>query len=67
MKLRNILRIIPGSQLITIIDGEKIVLENWEARDAYEKIEETKEEYFEYSIISLETFKNVLQIRIMKI
>ena len=67
MKLRNILRIIPGSQLITIIDGEKIVLENWETRDAYEKIEKTKEEYFDYSIIILETFKNVLQMRIMKI
>lgn len=30
MKLRNILSLISGSQLITIIDGEKIVLENWE-------------------------------------
>lgn len=67
MKLKNILRLIPGSQLITIIDGEKIILENWEARNAYEKIEETKEEYFEYSIIRVETFKNILQIKIMKI
>ena len=67
MRLRNILRLIPGSQLITIIDGEKIVLQNWEARNAYEKIKETKEEYFDYSIIILETFKNVLQMRIMKI
>ena len=64
MKLRNILSLISGSQLITIIDGEKIVLENWEVNDAYKKIEETKEEYLDYDVIRIETFKNNFQIKI---
>ena len=29
MKLRNILRLIPGSQLVTIIDDDRVVLESW--------------------------------------
>jgi hypothetical protein len=67
MKLKNILRLIPGSQLVTIIDDDRIVLESWEAIDAWNYLElEIKKEYLEYDVIRLETFQDALQIRILK-
>ena len=64
MKLKNILRLISGSQLVTIIDDDRVILENWEAFDAWDKIEQIKEEYFDYDIIRIETFQDNLQIKI---
>jgi hypothetical protein len=67
MKLRNILRLIAGSQLVTIIDDDRIVLESWEAIDAWNYLElEIKKEYLEYDVIRLETSQDALQIRILK-
>ena len=65
MKLKAILRLIPGSQLITIIDDERIILEGWEAQNAQDTVEEIKEEYLEYDVIRIETFQDKLQIRIL--
>ena len=66
MKLKNILRLIPGSQLVTIIDDDRIVLESWEAIDAQYYLElEIKKEYLEYDVVRLETFQDTLQIRIL--
>lgn len=66
MKLRNILRLIQGSQLVTIIDDDRVVLESWEAIDAWNYLElEIKKEYLEYDVIRLETSQDALQIRIL--
>lgn len=66
MKLKAILRLIPGSQIVTIIDDDRIILENWEAFNAWSKIEKTKEEYLEYYVVRIETFQDKLQIKIVK-
>ena len=65
MKLKAILRLIPGSQLITIVDDERVILEGWEAYDAWSKVEEIKEEYLDYDVIRIETFQDKLKIRIL--
>ena len=65
MKLRAIFRLIPGSQLVTIIDDDRIILECWEAIDAWSKVEQIKEEYLEYYVVRIETFQDKLQIKIV--
>lgn len=67
MKLKNILRLIPGSQLITIIEDDRTILKSWEAIDAMHYLNlEMKKDYFEYDVVRLETFQDTLQIRILK-
>ena len=65
MKLKAILRLIPGSQVIKIVDDERVILEGWEAQNAQDKVEEIKEKYLEYDVIRIETFQDKLQIRIL--
>lgn len=65
MKLKDILRLIPGSQLVTIINDERVILEGWELFNAYSKLEK-KEEYLEYSVVRIETLQGNLRIKIVK-
>ena len=65
MKFKDILRLISGSQLVTIINDERVILEGWELFNAYSKLEK-KEEYLEYQVIRIETLQDKLQIRIVK-
>ena len=65
MKLKDILRLIPGGQLVTIINDDRVILEGWELFNAYSKLEK-KEEYLEYQVIRIETLQDKLQIRIVK-
>ena len=51
---------------MTIIDDDRIILECWEAIDAWNYLElEIKKEYLEYDVIRLETSQDALQIRIL--
>ena len=66
MKLKDILRLITGSQRVSIITDEKTIYEGWELFNAWSHLEKKDEEYLEYYVIRIETLQDKLQIRIVK-
>ena len=66
MKLKDILRLIPGSQRVSIITDEEIIYDGWELLNAWSHLEKKEEEYLEYCVVRIETFQDKLQIKIVK-
>jgi hypothetical protein len=64
MKLKNILTIIPGSQIVSIIVTGETLLDKYEAINVNSKLFSTE---LEYPIIRIETEKEVLKIYCWKI
>jgi hypothetical protein len=64
MKLKNILTVIPGSQLVSIVVTGETLLDKYEAINVNSQLFSTE---LEYPIVRIETEKEVLKIYCWKI
>lgn len=66
MKLKDILRLIPGSQRVSIIIDEETIYDGWELFNAWKKFDRFGEDILNMVVVRIDTIQDKLQIRIVK-
>ena len=66
MKLKDILRLIPGSQRVSIIIDEETIYDGWELFNVWKKFDRFGEDILNMVVVRIETIQDKLQIRIVK-
>lgn len=66
MKLKDILRLIPGSQRVSIIIDEETIYDGWELFNAWKKFDRFGEDILNMVVVRIDTIQDKLQIRVLK-
>ena len=66
MQLKDILRLIPGSQRVSIIIDEETIYDGWELFNVWKKFDRFGEDILNMVVVRIETIQDKLQIRIVK-
>lgn len=66
MKLKDILRLIPCSQRVSIIIDEETIYDGWELFNAWEKFDRFGEDILNMVVVRIDTIQDKLQIRVLK-
>ena len=66
MKLKDIFRLIPGSQRVSIIVDEKTIYDGWEFFNAWTILDKFGEDILNMVVVRIETNQDKLKIRVLK-
>ncbi len=66
MKLKDILRLIPGSQRVSIIIDEETIYDGWELINVWKKFDRFGEDILNMVVVRIDTIQDKLQIRVLK-
>lgn len=66
MKLKDILRLIPGSQRVSIIIDEETIYDGWELFNVWKKFDRFGEDILNMVVVRIDTIQDKLQIRVLK-